>query len=162
MLVAKERFDYQSLPLDYNYRKVQTKKVRKAGPRVKTFYCFLVLLALTLAFLVASKHAQIASAGYGIVDLKKQMQMLETENQVLEGQVEKLKALENIERVAMVKLGMQKPEFAEGVQFVPVEYSKAWSNSAVGVASAADIQTEPELEPKKSSIVQALVKLLNG
>ena len=162
MLVAKERFDYHSLPISHSKRKAQTRKIRKAGTALKVFYGFLLTLTLFLAFLVASRHAQITSAGYDIVNLKKQLQTLHSENQVLQSKVEEMKALSNIEHVATVKLGMQKPEFAEGVQFVPVEYSKAWSDSAVGVASAAEIQTGPKAEPRKSFIVQALVKLLNG
>lgn len=165
MLVARERFDYQELPVRENRRQSRIYRVHKVGARTKVAYGALLLLALSLAFMVTSRYAQIASVGYEIVALKKQVQDLDTENQVLANKVAELDSLQNIEYVATTRLGMQKPELAEGVQFVPVEYSKAGSgDEGVGVAEndSAGARETPKTAEKTNYFVQALAKIING
>lgn len=164
MLVARERFDYQELPLDGDKgRKI--KRVRRIKPRTGFAYCSLAMILLCLAFLVTSRYAQITSLGYDIVSVKKQVQELDTENQLLQNKISQLNSLQHIEYVATSKLGMRKPEQAEGVQFVPVEYSKAGSKTA-NVEIASDSQSNPTQTAKKvakrSFLVQTLVNLING
>lgn len=164
MLVARERFDYQDLPL-FKETGRKIKRVRRISPRTRFMYCSLTLLALCLAFWVTSRYAQITSVGYDIISVKKQVQEIDTENQLLQRKIAQLNSLQNIEHVATTKLGMQKPELAEGVQFVPVEYSKAGSRAEdLGMASASQsntTQTANKVE-KRSFLVQALANLING
>lgn len=164
MLVARERFDYQDLPL-HDDRSRQIKRVRRINPRTRLMYCSLALMALCLAFWVTSRYAQITSVGYDIISVKKQVQELDTENQLLQNKIAQLNSLQNIEYVATTKLGMQKPELAEGVQFVAVEYSKAGSRAEdLGMASASQsntAQTAKKVE-KRSFLVQALANIING
>ncbi len=161
MLVARERFDYD-LPLHYGKRP-QIKRVRRIRTQTKMVYCSIVLVTLCLAFLVASRYAEIAKTGYDILALKKQVQSLEVENQAFQAKIDELKSLKNIEYLATTRLGMQEPELAEGVQFVPVEYSKAGSKEAVGIASADDTDKQPGQEKQKRNfLVQTLAKIING
>jgi len=162
LLVAKERFDYQYHPQERSGRRVQTRRVHRTGIKTKVVYCTIVLVTLCLAFLVASRQAQIASTGYDILALKKQLQIINLENQSLQRRVDEFQSLEHIEYVATVRLGMQKPELAEGVQFVPVEYSKAGTGGTVGIASADETEEIPQAEQKRNSLVQALAQLING
>ena len=164
LLVARERFDYQDLPL-HNDTGRQVKRVRRINPRTRFTYCSLVLMTLCLAFWVTSRYAQITSVGYDIVGVKKQVQELDTENQLLQNKMDELNSLQNIEYVATTKLGMQKPELAEGVQFVPVEYSKAGSRAEdLGMASATQSSTNQAAGnvEKRNFLVQALENLING
>lgn len=164
MLVARERFDYQDLPLFKDTAR-QVKRVRRINPRTRLMYCSLALMALCLAFWVTSRYAQITSVGYDIVGIKKQVQELDTENQLLQNKIAELNSLQNIEYVATTKLGMQKPELAEGVQFVPVEYSKAGSRAEdLEVASASDNNTTQVAKKveKRNFLVQALANIING
>jgi len=121
--------------------------------------------------MLASKQAQVASAGYDILALQKQLQELNTENQLLQSKVAELKSLHRIEYVATVKMGMQKPEMAAGVQFVPVQYPKtgtgdvgmasaAGTDDKDGIASAAGIEEKTRF--KRSPFVQALARLINS
>ncbi len=159
MLVAREYMDYENLSPGYDHRRPQVVRVRRIGMKTKFVYCLVVVIALALAFLVTSRHAQIASTGYDILALRKQVQALETENQALANRIDELKSLPNIERIATTRLGMQKPELAEGVQFVPVEYSEAKYNP--GVASTGREQ-KPPAEQKRNFLVQALARIING
>jgi len=162
LLVARERFDYD-FPLHYSIKRPQVKKVRKIGTPTKVVYCSIVLVFLCLAFLVASRYAEIAKTGYDILALKKQVQSLEVENQALQAKIDELSSLKNIEHLATTRLGMQKPELAEGVQFVPVEYSKAGSRDAVGIASADATDKSPDQEKQQRNfLVQTLAKIING
>lgn len=165
MLVARERFDYQDLPRYDGTSQSQVKRVRRISPRTRLVYCSLVLMAMCLSFLITSRYAQITSVGYDIVALKKQVQEVDTENQLLQNKIDELKSLQNIEYVATTKLGMQKPELAEGVQFVPVEYSKAGSRKKeLGLASAANGESAQAAgsTEKRNFLVQALASLING
>lgn len=166
MLVARERFDYQDLPLYEGTRPSQLKRVRRINAKTRFVYCSLVLMGLCLAFFVTSRYAQITSVGYELVALKKEIQSLDTENQLLQNKIAELNSLQNIEYVAVTKLGMQKPELAEGVQFVPVEYSKAGLRTKdLGVESSPNAVAQGEDAPKaekKNFLVQALASLING
>lgn len=167
MLVARERFDYQDRPL-YQDRGRQVKRVRRINPKTRFLYCGLALVALFLAFWVTSRYAHITSLGYEIIGAKKQLQELATDNQLLQNKIVQLNSLNNIEYIAIAKLGMQKPELAEGVQFVPVEYSKAGSPvKHLGIASATHSKPtqaaqDAKKTEKRSFLVQALATLING
>ncbi len=162
MLVARERFEHYDYSPKYSRKQPQVKRVRKVRVQTKVVYCAVVLIVLGLSFLVASRHAQIASAGYDILTLRKQVQTLDIENQALENTMGELKSLRNIEYIATTKLGMQKPELAEGVQFIPVEYSKAGPKNNVGVACADVPNKGPNPEKKRNFLVQALANIING
>lgn len=161
MLVARERFDTYDLPQRYSVRRPGRKKVRKISARTRVFYCTVVTIAMCLAFIITSKSAQMASVGYEIEALKKQVHALDAENQALQNNLAELKSLDHIEYLATTKLGMQKP-MAEGVQFVPVEYPKAGSEDiSTGIASRGETNQNPRAE-EKNSLVQALVKIINS
>jgi cell division protein FtsL len=163
LLVASERFDTYSLPHEYGKRRLKSKRVRKISARTKVFYCVVVIITMALSFMLTSKSAQIASIGYEIAALKEQVRALDAENQALQNKVAELKSLERIEYVATAKLGMQRPEQAEGVQFVPVEYSKAGSGENVtALASGAEEEKQPQAGKKRNSLVQSLVQIING
>jgi len=162
LLVARERFNYLDPSPKPIRRESQVKTVHKIKAKTILVYCVVVLVAFGLALLVTSRHVQIASAGYDILALRKQVKTLEIENQSLENKIDELKSLGNIERIATTKLGMQKPELAEGVQFVPVEYSKASSKNSVGVASTDGPGGQPTVKQKRNSLVQALADIING
>ncbi len=162
MLVAKkERFDYYDLPQVRSKELPRLKRVTRINPSTKTGYCFVAVLILVLAFLLTAKHAQIDSVGYEIIALKKQQQALVLENHALQARVDQLNSLDHIEYIAVARLGMQKPETAEGVQFVPVEYSKAGSNKA-GAVLAGDTKKEIQPQQKRNSLVQTLASIING
>lgn len=162
MLVARESFNYDALPQRGNSKKPRKRRVRKFKAGTTAVYCAIVLVTLSLAFMLASRQAHIASAGYDIVSMGKQAQSLSADNEALQSKVDQLKSLENIEYMATTKLGMQKPELAEGVQFVPVEYSKADSRNNIGVAAIDESNMSVKPQHKKNSIVQALAKIING
>jgi len=163
LLVARERFDSYDLPLHHSTRRPAIKKVRKISARTKVFYCAVVVITMCLAFMLTSKYAQMASVGYEIDTLKKQAHVLDTENQALHNELAGLKSLDHIEYLATTKLGMQKPELAEGVQFVPVEYSIAGSDENIsGKAAVGEMNRNPQAKEKKNSLVQALVNIING
>ena len=164
MLVAKESFDYRNLPQEQHHNRTMVRKVRRVRAKTKFVYCVIAVVTLCLAFLLVSRNAEIASAGYDIIALRTQLQELDTQNQILQRKIDEMKSLENIEYMATVRLGMEKPELAEGVEFVPVEYSKAGSKGTIGIASAAETPEEPveEEQQKRNSLVQALASLING
>ena len=85
---------------------------RKAhGYEVGLVVVALVAGTMCLALIVAARQAAVAKVGYEIVDLRKELAELQTQNQRLEGQVARLQSLERVESEAM-KLGMKKPDNA--------------------------------------------------
>lgn len=162
MLVARERFDYYELPpqKQNNNSQSRVRKVRKARANNKKGYCVAVIVTLILAFWLTSRHAEITSTSYELIALNKQAQNLTVENQSLQSQVDELNSLDNIEYIATTKLGMQKPETAEGVQFVPVEYKTGSKVIASKADNAQNIKTKQN--PKRNFLVQALAKIING
>ncbi|WP_418790572.1 hypothetical protein [Phosphitispora sp. TUW77] len=163
MLVARECFDYRNLPREQHNNRTVVRKVRRVKAKPKFVYCVIAVVTLCLAFLLVYRNVEIASAGYDIIALRNQLQELKTENQILQCKIDEMKSLENIEYLATVKLGMEKPELTEGVEFVPVESSKFGSNGLTGIASAAEVLEEPvEEQQKRNSLVQALTSLING
>lgn len=162
MLVAKkERFDYNDLPQVAN-EKPRVKKIKKIRTANKVSYCAIALIILVLAFALTARHAQIDKVGYELIALQKQQQTLVMENQALQSRLDQLKSLENIEYIATYKLGMQKPENAEGVQFVPVEYSKVGSMDKTRTTWGEEVKKDSKPQQKKNSIVQALASIINS
>lgn len=162
MLLARNSFDYNELPAFTTGKRPQTRKVKKISRQTKVGYSLIVFLTLVMAFLLTARGAEINSAGYEMIALKKQCQTLGVENQLLQSQISQLMSLQNIEYKAINKLGMQKPELAEGVQFVPVEYSNTGLQVSARTASAKGASKEVASMQQKNSLVQALASIINS
>jgi cell division protein FtsL len=152
LLVARERADNYKLSQQPARVRNTVKRARKLKAKSKLFYCAVFFVALCLAFLITAKYAQITSMGYEIVNIKKQAQALNLENQAIQNKIDELKALKNIEYIATTRLGMKKPELVGGVQFVPVEYSKTGLKETTGVVAGESLNNEKT--QKRNSIVR--------
>lgn len=162
MLVARERFDYYELPPQKVNNRPQVRKVKKTKASNNIGYCTAVIVTLIMAFWLTSRHAEITSTSYELIALQKQAQALSVENQSIQSQVEELNSLDNIEYIATTKLGMQKPESAEGVQFVPVEYSKTGPKVIANDAGGSADNHKAKQPPRRNFLVQALASIING
>lgn len=159
MILAKEKYDYYDLEQISRPTK-RIKKVRrlkfKNNPR---FVAVVIVLSLfVMGLLLAGRYAQIASTGYQIVKLKKQLTTVQNESDQLEIQVEKLQALDRIEKVAVERLGMQKPATGDGVQLLAVDTNNDSDVAKKQVANAA--QQNKAQNGQKNSFLQAVTNMI--
>ncbi|MGE5422854.1 MAG: cell division protein FtsL [Ignavibacteriales bacterium] len=83
---------------------------------------FILILCIGFTFL----HIQKSLMGYKIVELKKDIATLETDNKKLELQVAELSSLDRVQKVAEKRIGMYRPDencmiaMAGEIQVVPV------------------------------------------
>lgn len=112
------------------YKKVRTGKLFLIKGGVCVF-----IYALVLVFLCIKS----ATLGYEIVDLKNEINSLDTGNKRIEYKLARIRNLENIEKVAIQELGMYKPEEHLTVAAVQttIESETAASPGPVAVNSEA-------------------------
>ena len=70
----------------------------------------MVLAGFLLSVLIIYSHSQVSNLGYQISRLEKELALLRVENHDLEGEVQRLASLDRIERIAVERLGMVKPD----------------------------------------------------
>lgn len=162
LILAKEKYDYYDLE-QISRPSTQVRKVRKLkykkNPR--TFAVIVVMTFFLMGLGLAARYAQLTTAGYKINNLKKQVSSLQNENDQLDLQVKKMESLNRIETIAVDKLGMQKPNAQEGVQFLaidPAENSKSKGNNT---QLARNEQTTKSKAQKKTGLLQAFANLID-
>lgn len=118
MLLAKEKVNYYDVA-DYGRKtrkKIKTTRKYKKNPKV--LLILFIIAAFLMGLFLASKYAQLAISGYEIGKMKDSLSKLQMQNEQLTLEVAKLQSLDRIEKIAVEKLGMGKPE---GIQYVAVE-----------------------------------------
>ncbi len=77
-------------------------------------------LAVCVAFAVVSRHTRAAALGYEIRELKRELKLLQSENQRLRCEVARLASPQRISAIAMGKLGMKPPGTIRVAERVPL------------------------------------------
>lgn len=161
LILAKEKYDYYDLE-QISRPSTQVRKIRKLKYKKnpKTFAVLIVMAFFIMGLALAARYAQITTAGYKINNLKKQVSSLQDENDQLDVQVKKLESLDRIETIAVGKLGMQKPNDNEGVQFLAMEPNENSKNVANKTQIAKNEQTKNTKAQKKTGLLEAFANLL--
>jgi cell division protein FtsL len=140
LLLAKEKPNYYAHEEQTQKQKPKTRvkqKVKVTKKRkIKLKPVFIVTTGIVIAFLLgillAAQYARLATAGYNIVNKKKELGQLKTVNERLQSEYNQLQSLDRVEKIATTKLGMVTPN-TEGFIYVPVE-SKSSSPSEAKTA----------------------------
>ncbi|MHB8171875.1 MAG: septum formation initiator family protein [Thermincolia bacterium] len=160
LILAKENYDYYNQEHSPRPQK-RVRRVKKVKKNHKAVYVFVVLAAFLLGVFFTARYAQVAMQGYQINQLNEKMTALTVENQKLEMEANRLKSLNRIEKIAMVDLGMVKPE---EVRFVAVE--DTMKTKEVTEPKNEAIQTlaekEGDQDSTKNRVLDNLVKLFGG
>lgn len=155
MLEAAERRVYHEPTLE-------TKPVKRTGKKAKMAKGKLCVLAAIVTFFVfgvyyTSLSAVIASKGYELEQLEKDISRLETSNERMELTLASMSSLDKVEKIATQKLGMEKPD-PDGKTLVA---------SAQPADTEAKEKENPALKPSKSenaltagNLYKALVSFL--
>ncbi|MEW6623136.1 MAG: cell division protein FtsL [Bacillota bacterium] len=104
----------------YNSGKATNAPGLKKSTKAKLLTCVLVVTAFVLGLIFLSLSAQVAAKGQEINHLKKDIASLQTTNERLKLEKQKLSALDKIAVLAVNELGMKKPQF-ENLQMITVE-----------------------------------------
>ncbi|NLL19046.1 MAG: hypothetical protein GX262_08465 [Clostridia bacterium] len=149
MLAAKKLDDpiYEPIPEQPQEEVLHHRPKSRVTPR---FYKFLYVSAVICLFCsglyFCSLALGIATKGYEINQLKKEISDLETANERLRLEIVRLDSLERVEMLACNELGMKKPE-AEDYLLLPGVESSTWSmiqGNNMEVASAKEAEPTPE------------------
>ncbi|AGL02988.1 cell division protein FtsL [Desulfoscipio gibsoniae] len=112
MIVAREKAEYYGLP----EMPVQNKHMRRRQAvrgllrKERLSLTGLVLLCFCCCAIIAFYYAQVLITGYQISTAEKELTRLRVESHDLYAKVNQLTSLENIEAIAVHKLGMVKPQ----------------------------------------------------
>lgn len=109
MILAQEKTGYYGMSMEKPGRKraIRLKDLTRGGRIALTG---MVLAGFLLSVLIIYSHSQVSNLGYQISRLEKELALLRVENHDLEGEVQRLASLDRIERIAVERLGMVKPD----------------------------------------------------
>lgn len=118
MILAREKPDYRSWETEKAAPRKMVRKAPKLHKKTQKGYLLIVILAFILGLTVASRYTHVAVMGYQLSKLNVAMSSLEKENQLLNVEVNQLKSLDRIEKIATTRLGMVAPQ---NVQFIAIK-----------------------------------------
>lgn len=137
MILAKEKYDYRSWEVQKEAPRKKVRKSPKKQQKAQQGYLLMVVLAFILGIVIAARYTHVAVVGYQLNKLNGELALLEKENQQLNVELNQLKSLDRIEKIATTKLGMVSPR---DVQFVTIQprSGESSSQSAQGVNRGQD------------------------
>lgn len=112
MVVAQEKPYYSSLPKK-NRQTRKRPRVHYVPRRERLVLTGLVLLVFCAAILFVYSSAQVIIAGYQLNKMKKEVNDLHIQTQAMNENIARLSSLERVEKVAVTKLGMVKPDTSQ-------------------------------------------------
>lgn len=162
MLLAKENYaqygNQEQLPVPK--KKVRIRKRRKLKLKPAFVVASSLVLVFFLGLLLASQYARIATTGYDIVYMKKELAELKTDNERLHSQYNELQSLERVEKIATTKLGMVPPS-GEGFIYIPVESKKYNKGNNAGNIKKSNIITK-ESSKSQSAYIEGITNFVKN
>lgn len=143
--------------LDYNdfeYRtkkgaapKNENKRVKKVAAKknagVNPFAVFIIAAVFMAAFFTVKGYVQIYEADNKIADLKKDLRMIEADNQAVKAKVDKSVDLKNLQKTANEKFGMVRPENYQ-IFYVNLDFGDYSENMKKENVEQAEENSHPE------------------
>ena len=123
MLVAPKIREYNTVEeINTNNANNERKKTKiKINPRrIKLFLCSLILISFIMGLGLTALAANVSAKGQELNSIKRELNSLQTSNERLQLERARLLAPGNIEMIAKIELGMQRPQF-ENLKMVTVE-----------------------------------------
>lgn len=170
MSVAQEKFSC-GLPQEQQERVDNRKKLsRKAIIRGKILLTGCILTMFLTGVTVTYYFSQVATVGFQITEMQKELAYLQAEQEYLETQASQLISLQRVEAIATTKLGMVKPDPNEVVLVAvlpksPQEGKKTRVNNvSPEVKADTPVVKEDNLylsDTQKSSVIEAFVDMVN-
>lgn len=159
MVVADNRaYDYsrhEYLEELQNEEKKLPKKSLKKKPKQRVNIMNIIFVFAVSIFLI-SRYAYIAEINFSNKQMDKQIKLVQTENTDLNVQLMKSVNLENLEKVAVEKLGMQYPDTMNQIIYVQVQQIEAEVAVNSDYHGVSDIQENKYLASVKGAIGSVL------
>ncbi len=167
MIMAQRKYQYDE-PFDYQYKEhiqqpnmVQSRKATPAKrvsqtQKVRVQSLAVMLIMITLFGLIGAKtvHTNVVK-GAEVRALEKELQALSVENDLLQVEVDKLRAVARIEKVALA-MGMERPEGK-----IYISSSLIQPTKTVGVEQTQKTATLPA-EGKSNSIFDSVFRIFTS
>lgn len=158
MILAQEKTGYYGMSIEKPVRKrVIRFKGLTRGRRIAL--TGMVLVGFLLGVLIIYCHSQISTLGYQISCLDKELAILRVENHNLEGEVRRLASLDRVERIAIERLGMVKPD-SDNVLVVEVAVNDVQEPSGVSEQRQA-VALSSTGEEKQNLLIKAFTEMVN-
>lgn len=111
MIVAREQVQHNyGIPREEKRKRPSPGRGRRFSRRSRMVFTGLVALAFINGVIISFYYAQVFITSYRIHSLQKQLVLLQEETSVMYSDLAKLQSLDRIEKVAVNKLGMVKPD----------------------------------------------------
>lgn len=81
-----------------------------AVPRESRLLCLLVLCFILISLGIITLYGRVIAGNYQIENMRRELLLLQEENESLQIEVKRLSSLERIENIALEELGLQYPE----------------------------------------------------
>ncbi len=158
MILAQEKTGYYGMSMEKPGRK-RTIRLKDLTRGRRIALTGMVLAGFLLGVLVIYCHSRVSTLGYQISHLEKELALLRVENHDLEGEVQRLASLDRVERIAIERLGMVKPE-SDNVLIVELAGKNVQEpadvpeqGNAVGLSSTG--------EEKQNRLIRAFTEMVN-
>ena len=164
MIVAREKAQHYSLPaLPREKKRPRRRPARRSlAQKEQRARTGLVVLFFCSSVFIAFYYAQVLATGYGLSGAETELAMLRKESDDLYTRVNQLSSLENVEALAVSRLGMVKPGNDQIILVqttVPAEQAADTVIAAAGPEDAEDgVHTGGEHE--RNWVIRAFVKMV--
>jgi cell division protein FtsL len=164
LVVADNKaYDYERYEYLEQYPQQQEKQLPKKNLKKKPTYGVQILnigFIFALSIFIISRYALIAEIHFENKQLDKKISQAQTENRDLNVQLMKSINLENLEKLAVKRLGMQYPDMMNQMIYVQVEKPAAVLTANSSYHGVEDVQENKYLASVKS-FIGSLVKILD-
>ncbi len=156
MLVAAKRRDYYEPAVEVRSAGNAAKKTSLA--RHKVLIIGAIISLFTFGVYYTSLSASIASKGYQLEKLEKEILKLKTDNERTELMLASMSSLDKVEQVATKKLGMNKPENSQAPMVVAIAGQEVnGENAEPGGSDALQKQQNDSTESPAKQFYTAVI-----
>jgi cell division protein FtsL len=162
MVVANNRaYDYDSY--EYLEQSKQEKQLPKKSAKRKPkhrVHILSIVFVFAVSIFIISRYASLAEINFENKQLDKQIKQAQTENTDLNVQLMKSVNLDNLEKVAVDKLGMQYPDPMNQIIYVQVQQPDPSIAAASDYQDASDVAENKYLASVKN-VIGNILKILD-
>lgn len=161
MVLAQEKLRYDQPAVELpRSGKVIKRKIRKVNTskQAKILAVSLVVLAFAAGIFVAAQYAGLAQKNYQLAQVKKDIAVMQVDNQKLQLQIGELRSVGRIESIAVNQLGMVKPAKFAYLDYQVEQKAKVPSVGAVTTGQSQAVAPQSAGNP----VIRQVANLLSG
>jgi cell division protein FtsL len=159
MIVAQEKTGYYKLS-EEKPRSTKKPRGKSLSQRPKLALIGLVLVCFLTGVVITVYCSQVIALGYQITNLEKELALLRIENHNLDEEVHRMTSLEQIESIAVGKLGMVRPD-NNNILVVTLDGISQQNGTTGSALKKGQAAGNASAEQEKNPFIRVFTELVN-